>query len=372
MMATRAKAMTPRQRAISIMVKAALECGVGIRNYKRGAGWPGVEIQGSLDLLALDAGVAGEAVDVDDVVERVGRVSGRGFLDVGDGGDEASAVLRVEYAAAGEGDVRVVGGAAEVVKGEHGLGERGDDREREFDGAGVGKTADGGDIIGIKYAGGVVGIEKFGLGDEDAAGEGAPGGEVMRGGDAGLIADGAEGDEGVGGVLTGIEIGEDGFFALVHLAGGHRDDVGAEEEDVNGGVVVDGALAGVVEVVQELAVGGGHGVGLGHAFDGGKPKGGEDANDDDDDEEFEQSEANYEWRMTNDEGKMRSAECGQWTRPGRGRGAHGGAGRKGFGAGDAHGNDGYYQLRMLSLLGTVLAFFVGSALPSGPRDQIMT
>ena len=52
----------------------------------------------------------------------------------------------------------------------------------------------------------------------------------------------------------------------------------------------DGTLTREGEIIEHLAVGGGHGIGFGHPSDGGQAKGGEEADDDNDDEEFDQGE----------------------------------------------------------------------------------
>ena len=111
----------------------------------------------------------------------------------------------------------------------------------------------------------------------------------MGRGAAGLFAKEAQGKEGVGGVLAAEEISvlaERGDVVGGRIEG-VVDDGGRNKDDVNAGVIGDGALAGVGEVIEELAVGGDHGVGPGHAADGGQPDGQEEADDGNHHEQFD-------------------------------------------------------------------------------------
>ena len=55
-------------------------------------------------------------------------------------------------------------------------------------------------------------------------------------------------------------------------------------------MIANGALPGIGEVVQELAVGGDHGVGSGHAAQGGQTNGRQNADDGDDHQQLDEGE----------------------------------------------------------------------------------
>jgi len=99
----------------------------------------------------------------------------------------------------------------------------------------------------------------------------------------------------VAGVLALEEVLDVGGRKAGGLSGRKVLDAGRDENDIDGGVIADGALASPGEVVEKLARGDGEDV-WPIGVEGRDGDGGDDADDGDDDEEFEQGEGEEQRR----------------------------------------------------------------------------